>query len=49
MNNTLMNSVLHTATTHSLLVQSVDQWIPDVQNLLKHFQFLPRWRLDDTW
>jgi 50S ribosomal protein L16 3-hydroxylase len=35
-------------TTHwTLLVQSVDQWIPDVQNLLKHFQFLPRWRLDD--
>lgn len=31
----------------TLLVQSVDQWIPEIQALLAHFDFLPRWRLDD--
>ncbi len=31
----------------TLLVQSVDHWIPEVQALLAHFDFLPRWRLDD--
>ena len=31
----------------SLLVQSVDQWVPAVAALLAHFKFLPRWRLDD--
>lgn len=35
-------------TSHwTLLVQSVDHWIPEVQALLQHFTFLPRWRLDD--
>jgi 50S ribosomal protein L16 3-hydroxylase len=35
-------------TSHwTLLVQSVDHWIPEVQALLQHFLFLPRWRLDD--
>ncbi|HEY9036807.1 MAG TPA: cupin domain-containing protein [Pseudomonadales bacterium] len=35
--------------THSwtLLVQAVDQWIPEVGELLREFGFLPRWRLDD--
>ncbi|MEX0584233.1 MAG: cupin domain-containing protein [Natronospirillum sp.] len=34
--------------THwSLLVQAVDQWVPDVHALLAHFNFLPDWRLDD--
>jgi len=31
----------------TLLVQSVDQWIPEAQALLQHFSFLPHWRLDD--
>jgi len=31
----------------TLLVQAVDQWIPDVGELLEAFAFLPRWRLDD--
>lgn len=31
----------------TLLVQSVDQWIPEIGALLEHFTFLPRWRLDD--
>ena len=31
----------------SLLVQAVDQWVPEVADLLTHFGFLPRWGLDD--
>ena len=31
----------------TLLVQDVDKWDPDVRALLEHFQFLPRWRIDD--
>ena len=31
----------------TLLVQSVDHWIPEVADLLEHFRFLPRWRIDD--
>ncbi|WP_461515741.1 cupin domain-containing protein [Porticoccus sp.] len=31
----------------TLLVQAVDLWVPDVGALLKHFNFLPPWRLDD--
>ena len=31
----------------TLLVQSVDQWLPAVAQLQDHFDFLPRWRLDD--
>ncbi len=31
----------------TLLVQAVDQWVPEVQALLKAFAFLPSWRLDD--
>ena len=31
----------------TLLVQSVDHWIPEVAALLEHFRFLPRWRIDD--
>ncbi|MGS1078910.1 ribosomal protein uL16 3-hydroxylase [Pseudoxanthomonas beigongshangi] len=31
----------------TLLVQDVDKWDPDVRGLLAHFDFLPRWRLDD--
>ena len=31
----------------TLLVQGVDQWIPEVAEILKSFDFLPAWRLDD--
>ena len=31
----------------TLLVQAVDLWIPEVANILDHFGFLPRWRIDD--
>lgn len=31
----------------TLLVQDVDKWDPDVRALLDHFDFLPRWRVDD--
>lgn len=31
----------------TLLVQDVDKWDADVRALLTHFDFLPRWRLDD--
>ncbi|WP_027328990.1 cupin domain-containing protein [Marinimicrobium agarilyticum] len=31
----------------TLLVQAVDQWVPEVQELLSDFRFLPDWRLDD--
>jgi len=31
----------------TLLVQAVDQWVPEVQALLDHFRFIPNWRLDD--
>ncbi len=32
----------------TLLVQDVDKWDPDVRALLAHFDFLPRWRIDDV-
>lgn len=31
----------------TLLVQAVDQWVPEVHELLQHFRFIPNWRLDD--
>lgn len=31
----------------TLLVQAVDQWVPDVKVLLEEFSCLPSWRLDD--
>lgn len=31
----------------TLLVQAVDLWVPEVKQLLTHFNFLPSWRLDD--
>ena len=31
----------------SLLVQNVDQYIPETANLLQNFNFTPRWLLDD--
>lgn len=32
----------------TLLVQSVNEWLPEVQQLLAPFRFLPDWRLDDV-
>ena len=32
----------------TLLVQDVDKWDPDVRALINHFDFLPRWRMDDV-
>ncbi|WP_447591377.1 ribosomal protein uL16 3-hydroxylase [Aquipseudomonas campi] len=32
----------------TLLVQAVDQFVPDVAELLKQFNFLPSWRIDDV-
>lgn len=31
----------------TLLVQGVDQWVPEVADILHSFDFLPSWRLDD--
>jgi 50S ribosomal protein L16 3-hydroxylase len=31
----------------TLLVQSVDQFVPEVSELLENFRFLPSWRIDD--
>lgn len=32
----------------TLLVQAVDQFSPDVAEVLEHFRFLPSWRIDDV-
>ena len=32
----------------TLLVQAVDQWVPEVAELKQAFQFLPTWRMDDV-
>ncbi len=32
----------------TLLVQDVDKWDADVRTLIRHFDFLPRWRMDDV-
>jgi 50S ribosomal protein L16 3-hydroxylase len=32
----------------TLLVQDMDKWDPDIRALLDHFDFLPRWRIDDV-
>lgn len=32
----------------TLLVQSVNEWFPEVQQLLEPFRFLPDWRTDDV-
>jgi len=31
----------------TLLVQAVNQWVPEVNELLQAFRFIPDWRLDD--
>ena len=32
----------------TLLVQAVDQWVPEVKALLQPFRFVPDWRIDDV-
>jgi len=32
----------------TLLVQTLDYWFPDINQLLAHFRFIPRWRFDDV-
>ena len=32
----------------TLLVQAVDQFVPEVNELLENFRFLPSWRIDDV-
>ena len=32
----------------TLLVQAVDQWVPEIAEVLDQFSFLPKWRLDDV-
>jgi len=31
----------------TLLLQSIDHWAPETRELLKFFEFIPRWRFDD--
>ena len=31
----------------TLLIQGVDQWIPEASDLLEYFRFIPGWRIDD--
>jgi 50S ribosomal protein L16 3-hydroxylase len=31
----------------TLLVQAIDQWVPEMADILQNFNFLPSWRLDD--
>ncbi|WP_339488490.1 ribosomal protein uL16 3-hydroxylase [Pseudomonas sp. EL_65y_Pfl2_R95] len=35
-------------TDWTLLVQAVDQFVPDVAELMEAFKFLPKWRIDDV-
>ena len=37
-----------TLPERDMLVQGVDLWVPEVQELLAQFTFLPPWRLDDV-
>jgi 50S ribosomal protein L16 3-hydroxylase len=32
----------------TLLVQAVDQWLPEVKAMLEHVNFIPSWRVDDV-
>jgi len=32
----------------TLLIQGVDRFIPEVESLINHFNFIPRWRFDDV-
>lgn len=36
------------ARNWTLLVQAVDQWVPEVKELLRSVAFLPSWRVDDV-
>ena len=32
----------------TLIVQALNNWVPEAEDLLKCFDFIPRWRLDDV-
>lgn len=32
----------------TLLVQAVDQWVPEIKQLIRQIPFLPNWRVDDV-
>lgn len=32
----------------TLLIQQLDAWCPEINELKKHFQFIPNWRIDDV-
>ena len=34
-------------THYSLLVSECEKWIPELQDLISEFSFIPRWRIDD--
>lgn len=36
------------ASNWSLLVNTLDHWVPEVRQLLHKFRFIPNWRLDDV-
>lgn len=36
------------ASDWTLLIQSIDHWIPELSQLLDRFRFIPNWRLDDV-
>ncbi|CAA0119209.1 cupin domain-containing protein [Zhongshania aliphaticivorans] len=36
------------ASNWTLLVQSVDHYLPELADLLAHFRFIPRWRTEDV-
>ena len=35
------------ANKWTLLIQGVDQWVPEAADLLQDFNFIPNWRIDD--
>ncbi|MDO6611354.1 cupin domain-containing protein [Shewanella sp. 1_MG-2023] len=35
-------------TDWTLIVQALNNWVPEAEELLKCFDFIPRWRLDDV-
>lgn len=36
------------ATNWTLLIQQLDAWCPEINELKKQFQFIPNWRIDDV-
>ena len=38
----------HGKSDWSLVIQALNHWVPDVSDLIKVFDFIPRWRFDDV-